>query len=114
MRSRWSTRRAHLRHMSSGRIVPVRESWVLCRQKTKNSRERYRHKCPICGAAIISVHMQRGGWVHFEGAKGMERIKHSCLHMGEGLSRKRDDRTPDLFEDLSERVQGDDQSGVPS
>lgn len=42
--------------------------------------------------------MKRGGWAHFEGAKGLGRIKHACLHRGEGLSRRRDKDTPDLFE----------------
>lgn len=41
--------------------------------------------------------MPNGGWAHFETGKGLSRIKHPCLHLGEGLSRTRDNNTPDLF-----------------
>ena len=41
--------------------------------------------------------MPKGGWVHFEGGKGLTRIKHPCLHLGEGLGKRRDEDTPDLF-----------------
>lgn len=41
--------------------------------------------------------MPNGGWAHFEGAKGLARIKHPCLHRGEHLNRFRDDKTLDLF-----------------
>jgi hypothetical protein len=43
--------------------------------------------------------MKRGGWAHFEGAKGLGRVKHPCFYRGEGLSRLRDDNTPDLFDE---------------
>lgn len=42
--------------------------------------------------------MPNGGMVHFEGAPGLSRIKHPCLHRGEGMSKSRDDSTLDLFE----------------
>jgi len=42
----------------------------------------------------------RGGWAHFEGGEGLTRIKHPCLHLGEGLSRRRGEDTPDLFSAL--------------
>lgn len=51
----------------------------------------------MCGAALIRVIMPNGGRAHFEGANGLTWVKHPCLHLGEGLSRKRDDDTPDLF-----------------
>lgn len=49
---------------------------------------------------MISMRPKHGGWVHFEGAKGLGRIKHPCFHRGEGLSRRRDNDMPDLFEKL--------------
>jgi hypothetical protein len=45
--------------------------------------------------------MKRGGWVHFEGAKGLGSIKHPCLHRGEALGRRRDEYTLDLFNDAT-------------
>jgi len=47
---------------------------------------------------VVSVRMRQGGWAHFEGAKGLGRVKHPCLHRGEGLSARRDTETLDLFE----------------
>jgi hypothetical protein len=44
--------------------------------------------------------MKKGGWAHFEGAKGLESVKHPCFHRGEGLGRRRDNETPDLFDNL--------------
>jgi hypothetical protein len=46
-------------------------------------------------------HMKRGGWAHFEGAKGLGRVKHPCFNRGEGLGRRRDNETPDLFDKLA-------------
>ncbi|GKY87393.1 hypothetical protein STA1M1_12620 [Sinisalibacter aestuarii] len=77
--------------------VHVRETWVFL-QTPGHSKDAYRRRCPVCGAPVINVRMPNGGWAHFEGAKGLSRIKHPCLHIGEGLSRRRDDNTPDLFE----------------
>jgi len=42
--------------------------------------------------------MKKGGWAHFEGAKGLRNIKHPCLHRGEGLSRRREKDMDDLFD----------------
>ena len=98
MQPRWIRRRAHPRRLSGGGYTYVRESWAIQRSETKQRMRRYRHPCPRCGAQIISVNMPNGGWAHFEGMKGASRIKHPCLHIGEGLSRRRDDKTPDLFE----------------
>lgn len=42
-----------------------------------------------------------GGWVNFEGAKGLTRIKHPCMHVGDGMGGKRDDLTGNLFETTS-------------
>lgn len=97
MASRLIKRSAHRRSLGGGRVIAVRASWVLVEGAQKGS-ESYRHACPVCGAAIISAHMSNGGWAHFEGRRGMGRIKHPCLHLGEGLSRKRDQDTPDLFQ----------------
>ena len=41
--------------------------------------------------------MQNGGWVHYNGSKGLEQTKHRCFTIGDGLS-KEDDATPDLFD----------------
>lgn len=42
--------------------------------------------------------MPNGGWVHYE----QKNIKHPCLHRGDGLSKKRDNLTHDLFETVTE------------
>lgn len=97
MAARWIRRRAHRRSLGGGRVIAVRESWVLVEEAQKETKS-YRHACPRCGAPIISAHMPNGGWAHFEGGKGLGRVKHPCLHRGEGLSRKRDENTPDFFE----------------
>jgi hypothetical protein len=69
-------------------------------RRLSNNTERgnsYRHPCPCCGSPTITVRMPNGGWMHFEGAEGLERVKHPCMHLGEGLSKKRDERTLDMF-----------------
>lgn len=78
-------------------MTVVRESWVFRDEREKKNR-RYAHPCPICGTRIVSVHMPNGGWAHFENAKGLSRIKHPCLHLGEDLPQGRDEQTLDLFE----------------
>lgn len=93
---RWIRRRAHPRHLARGRSINVRESWAL-RRLEDNRRQHYRHECPHCGAQIISVCMPNSGWAHFEGVAGLGRVKHPCLHIGEGLSTRRDEHTLDLF-----------------
>lgn len=99
MRKHWVRRRAHRRHLKSGHITWVHENWALYefKQETEGTTGRYRHPCPKCGATIISVRMPNGGWVHFEGEKGLERVKHACFNRGVGLLSSRDELTPDLF-----------------
>ena len=75
----------------------MRESWVYIDGAANKGS--YRRKCPVCGRSIISVRMPNGGWAHFEGAKSLTRVKHPCLHRGEGLLRGRDEETLDLFDD---------------
>jgi len=71
---------------------------ALPRQSASSSRSQsYRHECPHCGAHIVSVRMPRGGWAHFEDAKGLGQVKHPCMHIGEGLSKRRDEETPNFF-----------------
>jgi len=94
MAARFINRKSHTRVLPSGRKIAVRECRVLYEEKGKKPRKRYTHQCPQCGAMIVSVHMPNGGWVHYEGRN----IKHACLHRGEGLSKKRDPETPDLFD----------------
>lgn len=99
--ARLSRRSAHTRHLKSGRVVKVRECWVLRERITTERRRSYRHPCPRCGAEIISVQMPNGGWVHFEGERGLERIKHPCMHIGESIKKRKDDLTLDLFKEKS-------------
>ena len=98
MQGRLIKRRAHWRRLRSKGVTPVRESWVVRAFGAAGQGGSYRHPCPVCGIAIISVSMRNGGWAHFNGAVGLTRIKHHCLHFGEGLSKRRDDMTLDLFE----------------
>lgn len=97
MGHRWIPRRSHSRRLSNGRITEVRASWVLQHSPDEKKRRSLRHQCPMCGAEVITVRMPNGGSAHFEGRRGLSRIKHPCLHLGERLSRKRDADTPDLF-----------------
>lgn len=98
MRSHWVRRRPHRRSLKSGGTTLIRATWELRPERRKKQTAAYRHPCPHCGVTVVSVRMKRGGWAHFEGAKGLGRVKHPCLHRGEGLSKRRDDETLDLFE----------------
>lgn len=97
MTERWYFRKAHIRRLSTGRMISVRGGWVLRGSQGRSKGTSFKRACPICGAPILSIGMPRGGWVHFEGGKGLTRVKHPCLHLGEGLSGRRDENTPDLF-----------------
>lgn len=97
MTDRWFFRKPHTRCLSTGRTVSGRGGWVLRGSQRCSKGTSFKRACPICGAPILSVGMPKGGWVHFEGRSGLTRVKHSCLHLGEGLSRRRDENTPDLF-----------------
>ena len=99
MKSRWIKRRAHPRKTKPGRVISVREAWVFCAGKSGKKHDSYRHECPHCGAKIISVHMPNGGWPHFEGGPALGKVKHPCLHRGEGLPKTRDEQTLEMFED---------------
>jgi hypothetical protein len=96
----WVKRKGHPRNLGRGRStwIPANEAFYGTRGQSQ--KPCYHHPCPHCGALILSVRMKRGGWAHFEGAAGLRDIKHPCLHLGEGMSRKRDDLTRDLFEDV--------------
>lgn len=98
MGGRWIPRRSHPRRLKFGGTTFVRETLELRTERGKGRAQSYRHPCPYCGAVVISVHMKRGGWAHFEGRKGLGGVKHPCFHRGEGLSRRRDNETPDLFD----------------
>jgi hypothetical protein len=97
MQPRLIKRRTHTRRLSNNRSTRVRESWVLSSLKKTERGNSYRHPCPCCGSPTITVRMPNGGWVYFEGAEGLERVKHPRMHLGEGLSKKRDERTLDMF-----------------
>lgn len=96
---RWTKRRSHIRRLPNGRTTSVRECAVFMPDGEGRAAASYRHTCPQCGADLVSIRMPNGGWVHFEGQRGLGRVKHPCLHIGEGLSNRRDEQTPDLFED---------------
>jgi hypothetical protein len=98
MTNRWYYRNEHTRRLSTGRTVSVRGSWALRGDRGSRKGASFRRTCPICGALIVSVGMPKGGWAHFEGDRGLTRIKHPCLHLGEGMCRRRVEDTPDLFE----------------
>ena len=104
MRGHWTKRRAHQRRSKSGSSTFVRATWELRPNRNRQRAQVYRHACPHCGAGVLSVHMKKGGWAHFEGAKGLGSVKHACFHRGEGLGRRRDDATPDLFDKPTPRM----------
>jgi hypothetical protein len=81
----------------------VCESWEFRQSanKAKKKKKNYRRPCPDCGAEILSVPMPNGGWGHFEGGKGLGGVKHPCMDRGSGLSKKRDDQTIDMFEEVT-------------
>ena len=98
MTARWVRRKQHCRHLRSGKTVFVRANWAMYDISASRRNGSYQHPCPSCGARVISVHMPNGGWAHFEAAEGLTRIKHPCLHRGEGMPRGRDALTMDLFD----------------
>lgn len=99
MAHRWIPRKSHMRRLPSGKVTSVCGTIVHYSAGEARKRQNYRHNCPHCGAKIVSIHMSNGGWAHFEGQKGLSRTKHWCLHLGEGMSRRRDKFTLDLFDD---------------
>ena len=104
MTARLVKRRAHPRRLPSGRTTFVRETLVFYDGANNANQNAYRHPCPVCGTEIITVRMPNRGIVHFEGAVGLTKIKHSCLHIDRNRGRKRDDQTLDLF-DSTDRSQ---------
>lgn len=89
-------RRSHLRLSRRGKLHRVRASWV--RDDRSQSRPPRTRKCPTCGARILIYRMPNAGLAHFEGGRGLGGVKHPCFSLGEGLSRRRDQQTPDLFD----------------
>lgn len=41
---------------------------------------------------VLKVPMPNKGWGHFEGGRGLARVKHPCFDVGDGLSQKREMR----------------------
>ncbi len=99
MPNNWFRRKEHSRRLASGKLVFVSACWVPCEMSSSDKTHRRTRFCPQCGAVISTVRMPNRGWAHFETGKGLSRIKHPCLHRGEGLSRRRDNDTPDLFDE---------------
>lgn len=100
MVGKWHRRAAHTRRGQNGQIISVNASTVFT-NSSSGKKAAYRHACPECGAQIVTVNMRNGGWAHFEGGRGLGRIKHACFDRGKGLSKRRDKDTPDLFEKQS-------------
>jgi hypothetical protein len=102
MTHRWIRRRGHPRVLQSGRTTYVCENWILKEASTERPGGAFSrtHACPRCGAAILTVRMPNGGRVHFEGGRGLNQIKHPCLNLGEGLSKRREIGMADLFDCL--------------
>lgn len=100
MRARLIRRRGHNRRLRSGRLTYVRDCYELRGSRKGRQKNSDPRKCPRCGAPIISVPMPNGGWAHFEGEKGLTRVKHPCMHVGEGISRSRDNETLDMFDEI--------------
>lgn len=96
MDERLFRRRAHARRSRRGTLHIVGPTWV--RGRVPGMKKARLRRCPRCGARILTVAMPNGGLAHFEGALGLGRVKHPCLHQGEGLSRRPDEDTPDLFD----------------
>ncbi|WP_443749345.1 hypothetical protein [Asticcacaulis solisilvae] len=65
------------------------------------------HTCYRCGAKVRSARMPNGGWGHFETAEGLTRVQHACYYIGKGLSKRRDDKTLDLFDQDELEAAGD-------
>lgn len=99
MEARWIKRRAHSRHLHACGLVFVRESWVLTFREAPSKSRAYLGPCPNCGAGILSVNMPDGGWAHFEGAKGLAKVKHPCFDSRRAAVKRGDDGNLDLFED---------------
>lgn len=87
-------RRQHERRTQSGRITIVSANWAAYESKEEGNKSS-KYPCPVCGAEVVRVIMPNGGRVHFEAS--LTGVKHPCFHLGEGLSKKRDDQTLDLF-----------------
>src|ERR1700733_687024 len=97
MAIRWVRRKAYQRRSASGTTVHVRPCWVPIEPAEEERKRKYRHTCPGCNTGIVSVRMPNGGWVHYFAEKGLTRVKHPCLHLGEGMSKTRDKLTLDLL-----------------
>lgn len=97
MAPRFTRRRSHSRRSKSGPVTVVAH-WIALEDGGSERKGSYRHPCPTCGTEIISVRMPNGGWGHFEGQRKLCRIKHPCMHIGEGLGRGTDVLTQDLFD----------------
>lgn len=69
-----------------------------------------RLRCRDCGAEIVRIKMPNKGAVQYDGAEGLHRVKHRCSTIGDGLSKRRDDKTPDFFERSDEAEASQDGS----
>jgi hypothetical protein len=98
MEAVWSKRRAHSRRLKTGAWVYVRESWVPNFRPAPGGKRQRRSACPQCGASILTMRMQNGGWGHFEGSAGLSKIKHPCFDPRKGTSMHEDQGTLDLVE----------------
>lgn len=102
MEGQWIKRRAHSRRLAAGRLALVRETWLVNPRESDSKRQTFRGPCPQCGAAIRSTNMPNGGWAHYEGADGLEKIKHPCFDNRRAPPKRGDDGNLDLFKDIPE------------
>lgn len=92
----WLKRKSYFRTGILGNRIPVKGYWAFYQKERKAKLRSYRHPCPECGADIVTVPMKNGGWVHFEGGKGLGKVTHPCMHRGKGIPKSKDMETLDF------------------
>lgn len=92
-----TVRKAHLRTTKRGKIVSVRQTYIDLILGKKPQKKKRSYQCPDCGALVTTSQMPNRGWVTFEAAQGLAKIKHPCMHRGVGLPTGRDIDTLELF-----------------
>lgn len=96
MSVKWVKVRKHPRAIN-GTTILVKDHHRLVETSARRN-SRHSTLCPYCDAQIRSVRMPNGGFVHFETARGLSRIKPPCFTIGDGLSNKHPDGMDDLFD----------------
>lgn len=99
---RWVKRKAHPRNIGGGKSTWIPETWVPYDTSKTSKLGIVTAPCPSCGTITQSRRMPNGGWGHFEADGGLRNVKHACFYRGDGLSKKRDTETADMFLEESE------------